>query len=163
MTAAVRSGNAGASGGGVLLSRRAAALLLSLAPFAFARSTFAQQRTFHVIVHDENKISEVTRQFLADAFLKKTTQWPGGLSIEPVDLKSASAVRAAFSESVLKRSVTAVKHYWQQIIFSGRGVPPPELDSDADVVDYVLRHKGGVGYVSPAATIKNARVIAIRE
>jgi ABC-type phosphate transport system substrate-binding protein len=145
------------------MGRRAALLLLGLAPLAWSRPASAQQRTFHVIVHADNPASEVSRQFLADAFLKKTTQWPGGQVIEPVDLKPSSAIRARFSDAVLKRSVTAVKHYWQQIIFSGRGIPPPEVESDDAVVDYILRHRGGVGYVSPAAAIKNAKVIGIRD
>jgi hypothetical protein len=54
-----------------------------------------------------------------------------------------------------------VKAYWQQLIFSGRDVPPPELESDDAVVAYVLAHRGSIGYVSGMAELKNARVLAI--
>jgi len=59
----------------------------------------------------------------------------------PVDLRSDSSVRRKFSESVLKRSVAAIRSYWQQRIFSGREVPPPELDSDAAVLRYVAKYR----------------------
>ena len=46
--------------------------------------------------------------------------------IRPVDLRPNAATRRLFSERMLRRSVAAVRSYWQQRIFSGRGVPPPE-------------------------------------
>jgi hypothetical protein len=55
-----------------------------------------------------------------------------------------------------------VRAYWQQRIFSGRDVPPPELDSDQQVVDYVMKYPGAIGYVSGAADLKGARAVQIR-
>jgi hypothetical protein len=62
---------------------------------------------------------------------------------------------------VLKRSVAAVRNYWQQRIFSGRGVPPPELDSDEEIVAYVLKHRGAVGYVSGSAELRGTNAIEV--
>jgi len=92
----------------------------------------------------------VDRKFLADAFLKKTTRWDDGELIRPVDQVPDSPVRRKFSEDVVKRSVAAVRSYWQQVIFTGRGVPPPEVGGDDEVVRYVLKYSGAVGYVSEA-------------
>jgi hypothetical protein len=103
----------------------------------------------------------VARGFLADAFLKNVTRWANGDPVRPVDQRYDAAVRKAFSESVLKRSVAAVKNYWQQRIFSGRAVPPPALDSDAAVVEYVASHPGGVGYVSAAAPVGRLKVLVV--
>ena len=117
---------------------------------------------YQVIVHPENPTTNVDRKFLEDAFLKKITTWPNGNSIRPVDRTASSPVRRAFSEEVLNRSVEAVKGYWQQRIFSGRDVPPPELETDDDVVSYVLKYDGAVGYVSGEAALKGARVLTVR-
>ena len=117
--------------------------------------------SYRIIVHPENPTSKAPRQFLASAFLKEVTRWDGGESLRPVDLKPQTTTRRRFSESVLNRSVAAVKSYWQQRIFSGRGVPPPELDSDEAVVAYVLKHRGAVGYVSPAADIGKTRLVRV--
>ncbi|HVH44955.1 MAG TPA: hypothetical protein VM925_21525 [Labilithrix sp.] len=117
---------------------------------------------FVVIVHPNNPHHTLDRAFVADAFLKKTTRWPGGEVIKPVDLPTDSSARERFSQDVLKRSVSAVKSYWQQIIFSGRDVPPPELSSDEVVVQYVLTHNGAIGYVSGTAHLGNARPVVVR-
>jgi ABC-type phosphate transport system substrate-binding protein len=117
---------------------------------------------FRVIVHPGNPVSSVERKFLEDAFLKKVTVWPSGEVIKPVDLPPDSPVRRRFSHDILNRSVEAVKGYWQQRIFSGRDVPPPELDGDDEVVKYVLKHEGGVGYVSGTAETGDCKTLIVR-
>ena len=118
--------------------------------------------TFKVVVHPKNPSTQITREFLADAFLKRATRWQDGEHLHPVDLEPSSRVRERFSKDVLKRSVAAVRSYWQQQIFSGRQVPPPELDSDAAVMRYVSRHLGGVGYVRGDRTLDGVKVLAVR-
>jgi ABC-type phosphate transport system substrate-binding protein len=115
-----------------------------------------------VIVNAANPASSAERKFLSDAFLKKTTRWSGGQLIQPVDQSADSAVRRRFSEQVLDRSVTAVRSYWQQVIFSGRDVPPPELSGDGTVLEYVKNHTGAVGYVSGNASTAGAKVLPVR-
>jgi ABC-type phosphate transport system substrate-binding protein len=117
---------------------------------------------YQVIVNPRNATASVDRKFLEDAFLKKITAWPNDDVIRPADLAADSATRRAFTREVLNRSVEAVKGYWQQRIFSGRDVPPPEFPRDEEVVQFVLRHEGGIGYVSGTANIDGCRVVAIR-
>ena len=146
-------------------SRRAfGGALLSLATVLLTRSRAYADKPpdFAVVVHPKNPISSASKGFLTDAFLKKRTEWDDGERIRPVDQEPRAPVRKRFSKAVLKRSVAAVRHYWQQRIFSGRGVPPPELDSDEHVVRYVLEHRGAIGYVSADAPLHGARAIKVR-
>jgi len=122
----------------------------------------APAAAFRVVANAGQAVGVVDRRFVADAFLKKTTRWPDGGLIRPVDLGPASGVRERFSEDVLGRSVAAVKSYWQQLVFSGRGLPPPELDGDDEVVSYVVSHAGAIGYVSPSANIERVRLLTLR-
>lgn len=116
---------------------------------------------YEIIVHPGNPLKVVNRKFLEDAFLKKITRWPDDSVIHPVDSIPNRSARASFSRDVLERSVAAVKAYWQQRIFSGRDVPPPELDSDERIVNYVLEHEGAVGYVSPTANVRGAKPLTV--
>lgn len=116
---------------------------------------------FKIIVHPENPSSHETRAFLTDLFLKRVTRWRDGEHVQPADLHASSGVRERFSKEVLKRSVAAVRSYWQQQIFSGRQVPPPEFDSDAAVMRYVSEHRGGVGYVRGDLELNGVKTIAI--
>lgn len=117
---------------------------------------------FHLIVNPQNGITSVDRKFVADVFLKKVTRWGQLDAIRPADLRPDSAIRQAFTDEVLRRSVAAVRNYWQQQVFSGRDVPPPELDSDDEVVAFVLRYPGAIGYVSAGASLKGAKILTIK-
>jgi hypothetical protein len=119
-------------------------------------------KAYRVIAHPQAPVSTVARSFVADAFLKKTVLWPNGVVIRPVDLRADSPVRRRFVEDLLGRTVAAVRNYWQQIIFAGRGVPPPELDSDAAVVDFVISNPGAIGYVSDGANVGTVKVLIVK-
>jgi len=99
---------------------------------------------------------------VTNALLKRSTRWDDGEHLYPVDLPASSGTRRRFSETVLERSVAAVRKYWQQQIFSGRGLPPPELDSEAAVVRYVAKHRGGLGYVGPDIELSGVKVLTVK-
>ena len=153
---------------GTSIPRRGAILgatlvVCALLSLSVRRSGAENIPDFRVIVHPDNPSSSLTRDFLVDAFLKRTSHWSDGETIRPVDQRQSAFVRRRFSESVLQRSVAAVKSYWQQRIFSGRELPPPELDSDDAVVAYVLKHRGAVGYVSGAAKLERAKPVPVEQ
>ncbi len=115
-----------------------------------------------VIVNKANPITEASKDEVAKWFLKKKTTWENGQKILPVDQSPSSPVRKAFSKEVLGKSVSAVRRYWQKMIFSGRGVPPVEKGSDAEVIDYVRSNPGAVGYVSSNADVSGVKVLKIK-
>ena len=117
---------------------------------------------YRLIVNPGNPSNALDRRFLTEAFLKRTTRWPGGELIRPVDQGSDAAARRRFSDEVLNRSVAAVKSYWQQMIFSGRAIPPPELDSDEEVIRFVARHSGAIGYVSGAGDLSAVKAVTLK-
>jgi len=140
-----------------------AALVLVLGIGLVARaSAESPSSEFIVVVNRQNAATLLSREFLADAFLKKASHWDGGETIRTVDQRADSSARNAFSSSVLKRTVRAVRNYWQQRIFSGGDLPPPELDSDDAVVGYVARYRGGVGYVSRSANLGDTKAVSVQ-
>src|SRR5688572_3311533 len=102
----------------------AIALCLLVATGAAGRSGAG----FQVIVHPSNPARELDRQFLRDAFLKRSLLWRHDVTVRPVDLTRDKAARQAFTRDVLGKSISEVKSYWYQQIFSGKAVPPPEVD-----------------------------------
>jgi len=142
----------------VRLPRRAGLSLLgaACASACFGASGEAnaeEARPLRLIVHPSNPLRAAAREQIADMFLKKVTRWPGGEVVRPADLRADDPLRRRFSEAILKRSIQAVRSYWQQRIFSGRDIPPPELDSEASVIAFVARLPGAIGYVSSGAKL----------
>jgi ABC-type phosphate transport system substrate-binding protein len=112
-----------------------------------------------LIAHPASHIARIERKFLAEVFLRRATRWPDDTPIYPVDLAPDAPARIRFSQDVLARSVASVRSYWQQRIFSGQGLPPPELSGDEAVVSYVLTHPGAIGYVALGTAVNGATLL----
>jgi ABC-type phosphate transport system substrate-binding protein len=139
-----------------------AAVAILLGAIATASATGQTRPEFKLIVNRANPADSIDRETVAGFFLKKVTRWSDDTVVQPVDRDPGAAVRQRFSETVLKRSITAVKSHWQQYIFSGRGIPPPELDDDDSIIAYVMSHQGAVGYVSASAQLRGVKQLDVR-
>jgi ABC-type phosphate transport system substrate-binding protein len=137
---------------------RSLALLVALVALGHAEPAAPPVR---VIVNAKNPLEQLDRRFVAEAFLKKRTRWDDDTAIQPVDLGQHTSERIRFSHEVLERDVASVRRYWAQQVFSGRGVPPPELSSDADVVRYVAAHPGGIGYVAQGVALAGVKIVEV--
>jgi len=137
--------------------KRAFAIVLLLLSAAAA----AHAAEFKVIVNRSVKSDALTRQQIADLFLKKTTRWADGSAAAPVDLPDTSTAREAFSKDVLGKPASAVKSYWNKQIFSGRDLPPLEKKTDAEVTAYVRETPGAIGYVADTTATEGVRTVAV--
>lgn len=116
---------------------------------------------YRIIIHPDNPTRHLTVTELSDFFLKKEPSWPDGERVEPVELVHESPVRGAFSRDVHGRNVSSIESYWQQMIFSGKAIPPPEEANDAEVVAFVASHRGAIGYVSLGARLDGVKVVSV--
>jgi len=124
----------------------------------------AQESGFVVIVNAANPVVSLSRQELADIFMRRTTQWPGGYGgVRPVDQPAVAAVRDAFSRAVHGKSASAVASYWGQQVFSGRSVPPPQRPHDRGVVAFVQGDATAIGYVTPGSAPPDVKVVRVTQ
>ena len=93
--------------------------------------------------------------------MKRKMYWSNGAPVEPVDLSDDNSVRDAFSRAVLGKSTPAVRAFWNQMIFAGRGVPPAERRSEVDVLQFVRSTPNSVGYVSATTKVDGVRVLQV--
>ncbi|MEM9293524.1 MAG: hypothetical protein AAGD01_17705 [Acidobacteriota bacterium] len=128
-------------------------LLLGL---VYGSTAAFSQSGYKLIVNSDNPVSSLSKDEVSDYFLKKTSSWKSAgfdQRVNPLDLTAPPEVRNAFSEDVHGRSANAIKKYWQRLIFTGRGTPPREVDSDSEAISFVASTPGGIAYVSPSASL----------
>jgi ABC-type phosphate transport system substrate-binding protein len=141
----------------------AAAVAVSIAGVA-PGSAAAQSGGFVVVVNASNPTGSMSKSDLSKLFTKKTRNWPSGAVVMPLDLVAGNPVRDAFTKRVHSRSAAAIGSYWQQQIFSGRDVPPPERKDDSEVLDYVRTNAGAVGYVAAGTRLgSGVKALAITD
>lgn len=135
--------------------------ILLLGALLVATAATAQPLPFVVVVNPDTPVSALSREALSRIFLRKVMWWDNGLPMRPVDLSYDSVTRQRFSDEIIGRSVRAVRSHWQQAIFSGQEAPPPVFDTDAEVLRYVRRNRGAIGYVSARTPLEGVRAVRI--
>ena len=121
------------------------ALLISLT-ISSASSAASEAGRFTVVVH-ASRPSALTRQQVADIFLKRATRWSDGTPVTAFDLSVGDPTRKEFSKTVLGRSPESVVYLWQQELTT-RNVKPRLVKSASDGHSFVGSTEGGIGYVS---------------
>ncbi len=117
---------------------------------------------YSIVVNAANPILTMSRQDLANIFLKKVRKWQNNDPIDPVDQSGYTAIRENITNDIFGRRVSAIKAYWQKQIFTGRDVPPPEKINDLEVLRYIEERSGAIGYISIATSIEGFHVKVIK-
>lgn len=103
----------------------------------------SSQAEIVVVVNNANS-DALTKSDVSRIFLGKNK------SFTAVNVSSGNASRAEFNKKALNKSSSQVKAYWSKLVFSGKGTPPKELDSDAKVKEFVASNPKAIGYIDSA-------------
>lgn len=105
--------------------------------------------------------SSITADELKGVFLATKTSLSDGSHVEPVLLKSGAA-HEAFVKQYLGKTDAALETYYRSLVFTGKGSMPKALASDAEVVSYVAKTKGAIGYVSAGAGTEGVKALEVK-
>ncbi len=136
-------------------------IIIAMLVLMFIVSGIASAQNYKVIVNSSNSVSSLSKKEASDLFLKKSTKFSNGMVAVPVDLAANSNAREGFSSNIHGKAVSAIRNYWQQAAFSGAASAPPEKANDNEVIEFVKRNPGAIGYVSSGASADGVKVISV--
>lgn len=88
--------------------------------------------------------------------------WDGGADAIVVLPSRQSALHESVAKQIFSSSGRSMQRRWFQLVFSGRVNAPKYLDSDTDVIKYVLENEGAVGIVAAdTATVSGLKTSAL--
>jgi len=102
-----------------------------------------------VVANVSASVEELDLDLVRRIFLLRQRFWPDGAPAHPVNLPASSPIRERFSREAFGQSVKEMAPYWNERYFHGTR-PPPTVASEAAVLLFVARTRGGVGYVREA-------------
>jgi hypothetical protein len=114
-----------------------------------------------VIANGSVGATSVTPDELKAVFLATKTSLSDGSHVEPV-LEKGGPVHGAFLKEYLGKTDAALQTYYRSLVFTGKASMPKMLAADADVVAYVARTKGAVGYVSSSAGTGGVKTLEVK-
>jgi ABC-type phosphate transport system substrate-binding protein len=132
---------------------------LMLGVCALTLSAAAANADVVVIVNPKNPAANMTAEQVAAIFLGNSTTFPDGGAVALADQPEAAGIRGDFYQKATGRSVAQVKATWARLTFSGKGAPPKELKSDADVKAFVAGDPKAIGYVDSSAVDGSVKAV----
>lgn len=112
-----------------------------------------------VIVSSSNANASVSANDISKIFLGKSKSFPDGSQATPVDHNDGTPTREAFNDKVLGKSASQLKSYWSRLIFTGKGTPPKQYASDAEVKAAVSSNPNLIGYIDAGAVDGSVKVV----
>ncbi len=130
--------------------------LLCVSSLLFAVHGFSETA---IIVHPDNPISSLSAQEIEDIFLGKNKRFSNGNAIIPIEQNENNPIRSLFIKSIMGKSDSQVKAYWARIIFTGKGQPPKQVNSDSDVIKMVAQDPSTIGYIDASSVNNLVKVV----
>ena len=112
-----------------------------------------------VIVNPKNPAANLSAEQVAALYLGNSSTFPDGGAAALADQPESAAVRGSFYEKATGRSAAQAKATWARLTFTGKGTPPKELKSDADVKAWVASDPKAIGYVDSSAVDGSVKAV----
>lgn len=143
----------------MMRSRRLLPFVAVVLMFGPARSLAGDVK---IIANPSVKADVISSGELKSVFLEEKNSLGDGTHVEPV-LRKGGRVHEAFLREYMGRTGDDLQTYYRALVFTGRGSMPKELGSDAEVVAYVARTRGAIGYVSAETNAEGVKTLAIAD
>jgi ABC-type phosphate transport system substrate-binding protein len=127
----------------------------------FGILTAARAADLKVIANASVSASSVSADELKGVFLATKTSLSDGSHVEPV-LEKGGPTHEAFLKEYLGKTDAALQTYYRSLVFTGKASMPKTLGVDAEVVAYVAKTKGAIGYVGAGATTAGVKTLEVK-
>jgi len=113
-----------------------------------------------IIANPSVKAEAISDSEIKSVFLEERNSLRDGTHVEPV-LSRGGPAHAAFLKDYLGQNDDALQNYYRSLVFTGKGSMPKVLHSDEEVVAYVAKTRGAIGYVSSTAAVDGVKTLAV--
>jgi len=134
---------------------------LQFSLLAAVLSTAAYGADIKIIANPSVGVSTISTEDLKGVFLATKTSLSDGSHVEPV-LEKSGATHEAFVKEYLGKTDSALQTYYRSLVFTGKASMPRAFASDAEVVAYVAKTKGAIGYVAGGAGTAAVKVMEVK-
>ena len=121
----------------------------------------AQAGGLKVIANSSVGARVVSAHELKSVFLQERNSLADGSRVVPV-LERSGTAHESFLKQYLGQNDSALQSYYS-LVFTGKGAMPKVVGSDAEMVSYVAKTRGAIGYVSSSAPVDGVKTLAVYE
>ena len=136
-------------------------LFFALAAISIGAGASIEKYDIKIVANSGVRISEISRDELNRIFLMTKTSLQGADHVEPV-LETAGPAHKIFLREYIGRTDAALMTYYRSLVFTGKASIPKTFSTDAELIEYVAKTNGAIGYVSASANTAGVKILKVK-
>ena len=133
---------------------------LASAALAVLTAGAVQAADVKIIANESVGATSISAEEIKGVFLSTKTSLSDGSHVVPV-LEKGGPVHEAFLKE-LGKSDSALETYYRTLVFTGKASMPKTLGADTEVVAYVAKTKGAIGYIGADAVTDGLKTLEMK-
>ena len=113
-----------------------------------------------VLVNGASAISGISDDDLKDYYLGKKASWPDGSKVTVVVLKDGASHENLMKK--LGKSTSQFSTGWKKLVFTGKGSMPEQVGSEDELVAFVAKTPGSIGYADTGKVKDGVKAVPIK-
>jgi ABC-type phosphate transport system substrate-binding protein len=134
---------------------------LVLVNIALASALTAGVSGVKIIANSTVKADSISAEELRRIFLEETNSLSDGSRVEPVVARGGAA-HEVFAKEYVGKSDAALQTYYRCLVFTGKGSLPKMVNSETEMMDYVAKTKGAIGYSSAGTNTDGLKILQVK-
>ena len=112
-----------------------------------------------VVVNISVLADNITKDDIANVFLKRTKNLPNGIQLTPIDQKESLKLKQEFYLKVTGKNPNQLNAYWSRLMFTGKAMPPQTVRNDEEVMHAVRSNPSLIGYIDTSKVDDTVKVL----
>lgn len=115
---------------------------------------------FLVIANQSIEDNRLAPSTISKIYQGTKTKWDNG-DIRVVMLRRGPT-HENFVRDIVGSTPSKLRNFWKKVLFTGMGTPPRIFKKEADLVEFVAKTKGSIGYITNSTPHQGVKVIALK-
>ena len=120
----------------------------------------ARAADYLIVANPAVPVSAVSKEDLKNILLGNKASWDGGGAIK-LALLTEGSVHETVIQAVASRSADQFDKYWKKLVFTGKSVAPDTFKTEAELLAFVAKTPGAVGYAAAGAATDGVKVLKV--
>ena len=133
-------------------------LIALVSMFALSATTAMSEET--AIVNPASAITNLSDDDLKDYYLGKKASWPDGSKVVVVVLDDGPSHDSLMKK--LGKSSSQFTTGWKKLVFTGKGAMPEQVKTEDQLVAFVAKTPGAIGYVDAAKAKEGVKAVQLK-
>jgi TonB family protein len=135
-------------------------ILIAAAGFIFSWTAHAIGSDVKIVANPSVRTDSISSSELRSIFMAERNSLKDGSHVAPV-FERSGATHEAFLRDILKESTESLQSHYGALVFTGKALMPKTFNSDTEVLAYVARTRGAIGYVSAGTNVDGVKILTI--